>query len=119
MDEALALGAKVLGLQIATLVLGIALPGLGTALGWLVAAFAVGRGLFVSVAMRRMDRPAALALYRRLRPAVLLQGGLVVAASLVPPVNLVAPVLGIAAMVHVLHAAAERKASGTAGRSGL
>ena len=72
-------------------------------IGWAVAAFAVGRGLFVAVAMRRMDRPAALALYASRRPAVLAQGALVVAASLVPLLNLLAPVLGIAAMVHVLH----------------
>ena len=104
-SEAWSLGVRVLGLQLATLVLGILLPGIGSLLGWLVAAFAVGRGLFVAVAMRRMDRPAALALYARLRLAVLAQGGLVVAASLVPVVNLVAPVLGIAVMVHLLHLA--------------
>ena len=102
-SEAWALGTRVLALQLVTLVLGILLPGIGSLLGWLVAAFAVGRGLFVAVAMRRMDRPAALALYARLRPAVLAQGGLVVAASLIPVVNLLAPVLGIAVMVHLLH----------------
>lgn len=102
-SEALALGIRVLGLQLLTLVLGIVLPGIGAVLGWLVAAFAVGRGLFVAVAMRRMDRRAALELYARLRLGVLAQGGLVVAVSLVPVVNLVAPVLGIAVMVHLLH----------------
>lgn len=104
-SEAWALGVRVLALQLMTLVLSLVLPGVGAALGWGVAAFAVGRGLFVAVAMRRMDRPAALAAYARLRPAVLAQGGLVVAASLVPVVNLVAPVLGVAVMVHVLHLA--------------
>lgn len=107
-SEAWALGTRVLGLQLLTLALGLVLPGIGAVLGWLVAAFAVGRGLFVAVAMRRMDRPAALALYARLRPAVLAQGGLVVAASLVPVVNLLAPVLGVAVMVHLLHLARTR-----------
>ena len=102
-SEAWALGSRILLLQLMTLALSIVLPGIGSVLGWLVAAFAVGRGLFVAVAMRRMDRPAALALYGRLRLPVLAQGGIVVAASLVPVVNLVAPVLGIAVMVHVLH----------------
>ena len=104
-EEAAALGLRVLVLQLATLVLSFLVPGIGSLLGWAVASFAVGRGLFVSVAMRRMDRGAALALYRRRRPAVLLQAAAVVAASLVPIVNLLVPVLGIAAMVHVLHAA--------------
>jgi uncharacterized protein involved in cysteine biosynthesis len=54
------------------------------------------------VALRRCDRATALGLYRRRRFAVLVQGGLVAAAGLVPGLNLVAPVVGLAAMVHVL-----------------
>ena len=56
----------------------------------------------MAVALRRCDRPVALALYTRRRWAVWMQGGLVAAAGLVPGLNLVAPVLGLAAMVHVL-----------------
>ena len=67
-----------------------------------LAAWAIGRGLFMAVALRRCDRAAALGLYRRRRFAVVVQGGLVAAAALVPGLNLVAPVLGLAAMVHVL-----------------
>ncbi len=100
--DGIALGLRVLGMQILALVLALLLPGVGLLLGWAVAAWAVGRGLFVAVAMRRMDRPAAHAVYLRHRPAVLVQGALIAACGLVPLLNLLAPVLGVAAMVHVM-----------------
>lgn len=100
--DGLALGALVLAMQVLALVVSLLIPGLGLIAGWLVAAWAIGRGLFMAVALRRCDRGLALALYRRRRFAVLVQGGLVAAAGLVPGLNLVAPVLGLAAMVHVL-----------------
>lgn len=102
MTDGLALGLRVLGLQLAALLLAFLLPGIGLALGWLIAAWAIGRGLFVAVAMRRMGRAAALDCYGQRRLAVLAQGGLIAAISLIPLVNLLAPVLGTAAMVHVL-----------------
>lgn len=105
--DGIALGLKVLLMQLLALLLALLLPGLGLLLGWLVAAWAMGRGLFVAVAMRRMSRAAALAQYRRQRLPVVVQGGLMVAAALVPLVNLFAPVLGVAALVHVLHAGAD------------
>jgi len=101
--DGIALGARVLLWQCAALVLALLLPGVGLVLGWAVSAWGVGRGLFVTVAMRRMDRVAAGALYRANRWAVLAQGALITAASLVPVLNLLAPILGTAAMVHVLH----------------
>ena len=102
--DGIALGVRVLLMQLVALVLALLLPGVGLALGWLVTAWAIGRGLFVPVAMRRMDRAAATSCYRRARGPVLVQGGLLAAAGLVPLVNLLVPVLGVAAMVHVLHA---------------
>jgi uncharacterized protein involved in cysteine biosynthesis len=102
--DGIALGLRILGVQMIALVLALLLPGVGLLLGWMIAAWAVGRGLFVPVAMLRMDRPAALALYRARRPAVLLQGALMTAGNMVPLLNLLTPVLGVAAMVHVLHA---------------
>lgn len=101
--DGLALGLRVLLLQCVALVLAFILPGIGLVLGWAVAAWAVGRGLFVAVAMRRLDRRGAIAAYAANRWAVLLQGALIAAAGLVPVVNLFAVVLGAAAMVHVLH----------------
>ena len=101
--DGLALGARVLAWQIVSLVMAVIIPGVGLILGWAITAWALGRGLFVAVAMTRMDRGQAVALYRRHRGTVWLQGALMGAASMVPLLNLLAPVLGAAAMVHVLH----------------
>jgi CysZ protein len=68
----------------------------------LVGGYAIGRGLFAAVAMRRMPRPAAAALYRGARVPVLAQGCMLALAGYVPALNLLIPVIGTAAMVHVL-----------------
>ena len=102
--DGLALGVKVLGLQVLALLLSLLLPGIGLLLGWVIAAWAVGRGLFVAVAMRRMGRQEARILCRQRLGSVLAQGGWMAALGVVPVLNLLAPVLGTAALVHVLHA---------------
>jgi uncharacterized protein involved in cysteine biosynthesis len=106
MQDAIVLGLRVLAMQIVALIVSLIPPYLpGLIFGWAIASWAVGRGMFVPVAMMRMDRPTALALYRRRRFDVLVQGALMTAASLVPVLNLLVPVLGAAMMVHVLHEA--------------
>lgn len=101
--DGLAIGGMVLALNVVALGLALLLPGVGLLLGWAVAAWAIGRGLFVAVAMRRMGLQAARDAYARRRGAVLLQGAALAAASAVPGLNLLVPVIGVAAMVHVLH----------------
>ncbi len=100
--DGMMLGLLVLAMQVLALVVSVVIPGLGLIVGWLVAAWAIGRGLFMAVALRRCEREVALALYRRRRFSVVVQGAVVAAAGLVPGLNLVAPVVGLAAMVHVL-----------------
>lgn len=103
--DAISLGLRVLAMQAAAGIVTLIPPHFtGLALGWFVSAWAVGRGLFVPVAMRRMKRPEALLIYRQRRTEIVLLGGLIVAAGVVPLLNLFAPILGVAAMVHVLHA---------------
>ena len=97
------LGLQVLALQVVALLLVVLLPGVGLVLGWIITGWAIGRGLFVAVAMRRMSRADALAAYGARRLTVLVQGAALAAASIVPVVNLFVPVLGTAAMVHVLN----------------
>lgn len=97
------LGLQVLALQVVALLLLVLLPGVGLVLGWIITGWAIGRGLFVAVAMRRMSRADALAAYGARRLTVLVQGAALAAASIVPVVNLFVPVLGTAAMVHVLN----------------
>ena len=101
--DGLALGAQVLALQLGTLLLAILLPGVGLVLGWLISGWAIGRGLFMGVAMRRMGRPEALKTYAAQRLPVLVQGVALALAGSVPGLNLLVPVVGTAAMVHVLN----------------
>lgn len=99
--DGVVLAVQVLTLQVATLIASVLLPGVGLILGYLVTGWAIGRGLFVGVAMRRMSRPDALALYRQRWPAAVVPGIVLALASSLPPLNLLVPVVGIAAMVHV------------------
>ena len=100
--DALALGARMLGLGVLALVLILLIPGIGLVCGWAITGYALGRGLFLSVAMRRMSRADAMAVYQRNRSAVLLPGLVIAIAVWVPLLNLFVPVLAAAAMVHVL-----------------
>jgi CysZ protein len=107
----IAVGLRVLGLNILALLLTLFLPGIGLFLGWAVASWAMARGLFVAVAMRRLSRADTEALYRAVRPIALVQGGVMAAAAYVPVLNLLIPVVGTAAMVHVLDMALTRETS--------
>jgi uncharacterized protein involved in cysteine biosynthesis len=97
-----AVALRVLALNLVAVILALILPGVGLVLGWLIAAYAIGRGLFVAIAMRRMPRGAAESLYRAKRGAVLFQGGILAATAYIPVMNLLIPIVGTAAMVHVL-----------------
>lgn len=100
--DAVVLCSRILVFSLVSFALVLILPGAGILLAWAIAAYALGRGLFVAVAMRRMPRAAAEALYRRFRWQILAQGALMAAAACLPVLNLLMPLLGTAAMVHVL-----------------
>jgi CysZ protein len=100
--DAVSVGARILLLSLLGLVLALFIPGIGLVLAWIIGGYAIGRGLFAAVAMRRMPRAAAEALYRRSRPVILVQGCILALAGYVPILNLLIPVIGTAAMVHVL-----------------
>lgn len=100
--DGIAVALRVLVFNAVALILALMLPGIGLVLGWMIASYAIGRGLFVAVAMRRMSRPEAEAVYRMRRGTILLQGGILAFASYIPLLNLLLAVIGIAAMVHVL-----------------
>jgi CysZ protein len=100
--EGITLGFRILLLNLLALPLLLLLPGIGLLLAWAIAAYAIGRGLFVTIAMRRMPRPAADLIYRNARGIVLAYGGIMALAAYVPLLNLFIPLLGTAAMVHVL-----------------
>jgi uncharacterized protein involved in cysteine biosynthesis len=111
--EGVSLGGRVLALNVLALVLVLILPGIGLLLGWAIAAYAIGRGLFVAVAMRRMPRSAAEMVYRNARGIILGYGGIMALAAYVPLLNLLIPLLGTAAMVHVLDLSLTRARQGS------
>jgi CysZ protein len=100
--DAVSIATRILLLNVLALIAALFLPGVGLILAWIIGGYAIGRGLFAAVAMRRMSRDAAETLYRRARPAVLAQGCILALAAYVPLLNLLIPVVGTAAMVHVL-----------------
>jgi CysZ protein len=100
--DGIVVACLVLVLNLVSLVLALLIPGIGLLLGWAITAWALGRGLFVAVAMRRMSRSDAAHLYLRHRGGVLLQGAALALAASIPLLNLFLPVLGPACMVHVL-----------------
>jgi uncharacterized protein involved in cysteine biosynthesis len=68
-----------------------------------VAALSLGYGLFDGVAQRRMSVDQSRRLRRKMRLPVLAVGGVLAAMALVPIMNLLVPILGTAAMTHLLH----------------
>lgn len=104
--DGLGLALRVLALNAVALLLTLLpVPGLGLVLAVLVSGWAIGRGLFVAVAMRRLDRQSAIRLYERHRMAVVGPGVILAMAAAVPGINLLVPIVGTAAMVHVLNRA--------------
>ncbi|MBD0272553.1 MAG: EI24 domain-containing protein [Acetobacteraceae bacterium] len=99
----LGLGLRMAALSLATLPLTLALPPVGAALLWLVSAFGLGHGLFEGVAQRRMGVEDARALRRAREARVLAVGAVLAGVALVPVLNVIVPVIGTAAMTHLLH----------------
>jgi CysZ protein len=66
--------------------------------------YLVGREYFELVALRRMDGAAARTMWRRYRGTLILAGMIVVFLLSLPLVNLVAPVVAAAFMLHLLEA---------------
>jgi uncharacterized protein involved in cysteine biosynthesis len=103
MRAGLMLAAKMAGLTLILLPLSLLLPVIGALALWAVAAIGLGEGLFLGVAQRRMGVAEAHALRRARRGAIWSLGGVLALAGLVAPLSLLVPVVGTAAMVHLLH----------------
>lgn len=67
--------------------------------------YLIGREYFETVALRRVPEAEAAALTRRRLPVLWLLGCLLALALSVPFVNLVVPILGVAAFTHLYHGA--------------
>jgi uncharacterized protein involved in cysteine biosynthesis len=101
------LALKVLALNLVLLPVALLLPLVGGVLLWFVAAISLGHGLFEGVAQRRMPVAEARVLRKRREFSVFAVGAVLAAMALVPFANLLVPVLGTAAMTHLLHRGAD------------
>lgn len=108
------LGLRVLLLMLLALPLALLLPVIGAVALWAIAAVSLGDGLFEGVAQRRMSVPESRALRRRRRLEVWALGGVLAAMAAVPMVNLLVPVIGTAAMTHLLQRGPRAPTSGAA-----
>ncbi|MBI0534022.1 cysteine biosynthesis protein CysZ [Roseomonas sp. KE2513] len=101
------LALKVLALNIVLLPLALLVPFVGGVLLWLVAAISLGHGLFEGVAQRRLTVAQARVLRKRREFSVFAVGAVMAGLAVVPFANLLVPVLGTAAMTHLLHRGAD------------
>lgn len=106
------LGVKTALASLVALPLMVLVPPVGAVVFLVINAVALGHGLFEGVAQRRMSVAAARALRRSREGQVLAMGGLLALLALVPGLNLLVPVLGTAAMTHLLHRGAARDRPG-------
>ena len=104
----LKLAALVLGVNLVLLPFDLGLPGLGELLGLVANGWLLGREYFELAALRHMDLAEAGTLRRENGGVVWLGGVLIALASMVPLLNLAAPLFGTALMVHLFHRVASR-----------
>jgi CysZ protein len=78
------------------------IPGVNAVVFALVNGYLVGREYFETVALRRLGMADANALWRGYRLEFMLAGAVVAALFLVPVLGLVAPMIGLAATVHLI-----------------
>lgn len=98
----LLMGLRLLGLQILLLPL-LLVPVAGPLVALAVAGRLLGGGMVRQTAMLRMDGSAAREAWRARQGAAWALGVVLGAMALVPPLNLLVPIIGTAAAVHVLH----------------
>lgn len=78
------------------------IPGAKLVLFGVINGYLVGRGYFATVALRRFGGSGARFLWSRHRIEFIVTGAAVAALSLVPILNLVAPMVGLATTVHLI-----------------
>jgi CysZ protein len=96
------LAAIGLVLNIVAVPLYLLFPGLNLVLFLGLNGYLLGREYFDVVALRRVDWRAAQQLWRQHRASFILSGVVVAGLFAVPFVNLVAPIIGLAAAVHLV-----------------
>jgi len=108
---ALSFAAVSIGLNVLALPLYIFLPALNLVIYLVLNGYLLGREYHELVAARRLDRRQLTAERRGHRLRLIVAGAIVAGLMLIPFVNLLAPVLATAFMVHVVQALRERPES--------
>jgi CysZ protein len=98
------LTALTLALNLLALPLYVLVPGINLILFLALNGYLLGRGYFEVVALRRLDAAAARAVRSRFAGRIFLAGVAIAGLFALPLVNLVAPVIATAFMVHVFEA---------------
>ena len=99
----LKLAALIIGVNLVLLPFDIGLPGLGELLSLAANGWLLGREYFELAALRHIALDAATEVRRANGGVIWLAGALIALASMVPLLNLVAPLFGTALMVHLFH----------------
>lgn len=102
--EAVLDGLKLAGISLVVNIAALPLlviPPVYVVFTWAVNGWLLGREYFEMVALRRMDRTAAHELRRRHNRTFTIAGVMIAVCLTIPFVNLLAPVLGAAFMVHI------------------
>ena len=97
-----------IGFNLLALIASLIVPPFSLVFFYGVNGYLMGREYFELVALRRMEPAAATALRRRFRWRVVAAGVVIAFLVSVPIVNLLAPILGTAFMVHVFQGLAAR-----------
>jgi CysZ protein len=107
----LGLALAVLGVDLVLLPFDFALPGLAQLVTLLANGWLLGREYFELVALRHASRKDAAELRRRFGARITLAGTLLALLTMIPLVNLVAPLFGTALMVHLFKQTRTRAAA--------
>lgn len=92
-----------IGANVLALIIYLLSTALAPVIFWIVNGYLLGREYFEVVAMRRMDQPEAKRLRRKHLPSIWMAGALIAIPLSVPILNLLAPLVGVAAFVHLYH----------------
>ncbi|ABC20955.1 EI24 domain-containing protein [Rhodospirillum rubrum] len=92
------------GLNILALPLYLLVPGVSLIAFYALNGYLISREFFELAAHRRMDRASALALRRQRRGRLWALGAAIAFLTTIPVLNLLVPVIGTAAMVHMVEA---------------
>jgi CysZ protein len=99
----LKLVALIVGVDLVLLPIEFTAPGVGEVVSVAANGLLLGREYFELAALRHVDLEQATNLRRANGPAIWLGGSVIAMSSMVPIINLVAPLFGTALMVHLFH----------------